>query len=210
MSKHSYHHLAHPPKPGAPLIFAFHGTGGDEAQFFSFARRIDPSAGIVAPKGDVDENGAARFFKRKGEGLYDMEDLPKRVGAMAALISAHANDHPTSPIYGFGYSNGANILSSVIMAWPELFDRAGLMHPMIPWAPEPVDGLQGREVFLTAGRNDPICPWSVTERLITWFDAQGAQVETLVHDGGHEIALDEYRAVTEFLKRPAKVKGDAT
>ncbi len=210
MSKDSYQHLAHPPETGAPLIFAFHGTGGDASQFFSFARRIDPAAGVVSPTGDVDENGAARFFKRSGEGVYDMKDLPQRVETMSRFIKVHAADHPSSPVYGFGYSNGANILSFVIMAQAGLFDRVALMHPLIPWSPGPVDGLQGLKVLLTAGRADPICPWPLTERLITWFDAQGAIVETLLHNGGHEIALDEYRAVTDFLKRPHRERGDAT
>ena len=42
-----------------------------------------------------------------------------------------------SRVIGLGYSNGANILASVIFARPELFDDAVLMHPLIPWTPEP-------------------------------------------------------------------------
>ena len=37
---------------------------------------------------------------------------------------------------GLGYSNGANILASVLFAEPELFDAAVLMHPLIPFEPE--------------------------------------------------------------------------
>ena len=37
----------------APLVFAFHGTGGDERQLVPLARRLVPGATVVAPRGDV-------------------------------------------------------------------------------------------------------------------------------------------------------------
>jgi phospholipase/carboxylesterase len=40
----------------------------------------------------------------------------------------------------------------------ELFDRAVLMHSLIPCKPQPNAWLQGRNVLVTAGWRDPICP----------------------------------------------------
>lgn len=195
---HAYHARTRAPEPGAPLIFAFHGTGGDEHQFFDLLRQIHPRAGIVSPRGDVSEHGAARFFRRTGEGVYDMEDLALRTDRMADFIAAQAAAHPDAPVYGIGYSNGANILASVIMARPDLFARAGLLHPLIPWDPAPVD-LSGLRVLISAGRRDPICPWPLTERLTGWFDAQGAEVTAEAHDGGHEIRPSELAALAALL-----------
>ena len=135
----SYHARTRAPEPGAPLVFAFHGTGGDEHQFFDLVRQIHPGAGIVSPRGDVSEGGAARYFRRTGEGVYDMEDLAGRTARMAAFVAGHKAAHPGVPVYGFGYSNGANILASVVMARSDLFDRVGLLHPLIPWQPAPAD-----------------------------------------------------------------------
>lgn len=194
----NYHTRSRAPDPGAPLIFAFHGTGGDENQFFELVRQIHPGAGIVSPRGDVSEGGAARFFRRTGEGVYDMDDLALRTERMAAFIAAHKAANPDAPVYGFGYSNGANILASVVMAHPELFDRIGLLHPLIPWEPAPVD-LAGRRVLFTAGRRDPICPWPLSDRLLRWFEAQGAEVRVEVHDGGHEIRHGEITALADLL-----------
>ena len=194
----SYHARTRAPDPGAPLIFAFHGTGGDETQFFELVRQIHPGAGIVSPRGDVSEGGAARFFRRTGEGVYDMEDLAERTARMAAFIAAHKAANPGVPLYGFGYSNGANILASVVIAQPDLFDRIGLLHPLIPWQPAPVD-LGGRRVLVTAGRRDPICPWPLTEGLLAWLVDSGADVRTEIHDGGHEIRHGEIAALAELL-----------
>lgn len=196
----AYHALTKAPDAGAPLIFVFHGTGGDETQFFDLAQQILPSAGVVSPRGDVSELGAARFFRRTGEGVYDMDDLAQRTNAMAAFVADHKARHPETPIYGFGYSNGANILASVAMAYPELFDRIGLLHPLIPWEPEAVPALAGKRVLITAGQRDPICPWPLSQRLIDWFTAQGAEVATKIHDGGHELRREEIAALTGLLQ----------
>ena len=194
----SYHARMRAPDAGAPLIFAFHGTGGDENQFFDLVRQITPGAGIVSPRGDVSEGGAARFFRRTGEGVYDMADLARRTDRMAGFVAAQKAAHPGVPVYGFGYSNGANILASVVMAAPQLFDRVGLLHPLVPWQPAPVD-LTGRGVLVSAGRRDPICPWPQSERLLRWFADQGAEVTSAVHDGGHEIRQAELVALAGLL-----------
>ena len=200
MSLDSYHALTRAPQPGAPLIFAFHGTGGDEHQFFGLAGQLVPGAGVISPRGDVSEHGAARFFRRTGEGVYDMPDLAARTARMAAFVAAHRAAHPGVPVFGFGYSNGANILASVAMAHPALFDRIGLLHPLIPWAPAPQPGLAGRQVLITAGRRDPICPWPLSDALIGWFSAQGAEVTTEVHDGGHDLRQPEIAALAALFR----------
>ena len=196
-----YHHLSRPGAEGAPLVFAFHGTGGDEHQFSGLIGQILPGAGLVAPRGDVSEHGASRFFRRRAEGVYDMEDLRARTRRMTGFLRAHVQANPGRPVFAMGYSNGANILASVMFEAPDLFDRAVLMHPLIPWTPAPQPGLAGRQVLLTAGRRDPICPLPQTEALADWLRAQGARLDLALHDGGHEITHPELEAVAGFLRR---------
>lgn len=200
MALSNYHHFSKPPAPGAPLVFAFHGTGGDEHQFTAMIGQILPEAGIVAPRGDVSEHGANRFFRRKAEGVYDMEDLAVRSTRMTGFIRAHREANAGAPVYALGYSNGANILASVLFGAPELLDRVVLMHPLIPWQPEPNPGLGAVRVLVTAGRRDPICPLPMTQSLVAWLEGQGAEVELAMHDGGHEIRPEEFAAVSRFLK----------
>ena len=199
MVAETYHALTRSPDPGAPLIFAFHGTGGDETQFFDLAGQLVPGAGVVSPRGDVSESGAARFFRRTGEGVYDMDDLARRTDVMAGYVAELMEQHMDSPVYGFGYSNGANILASVSMAHPDLFDRVGLLHPLIPWTPAPTPALADKRVLITAGRRDPICPWPMSAALIAWYEAQRARVATEVHDGGHELRQQELLALQALM-----------
>lgn len=184
----------------APLFLTFHGTGGDESQFHRFAEQLLPGAHVTSPRGDVSEYGALRYFKRTGEGVYDMDDLAARTDAMAAFIAAEKQESGADEVIGLGYSNGANILASVALKQPALVDKLVLMHPLIPWQPEPQPGLAGRKVLITAGERDPICPAPLTQALADYLQAQGADVTTHWHSGGHEISESEINAVATFLK----------
>ncbi len=199
MATTHYHAMSVEPDIGRPLVFAFHGTGGDEHQFFGLSRQLVPGGGVVSPRGDVSEMGAARFFRRTGEGVYDMEDLAARTIKMVEYVEAHKSLHPNVPIFGFGYSNGANILASVLMARPDLFDKSALLHPLITWDPGQVSGLVGKRILVTAGKHDPITPWKLTTRLIDWLENQKAQVTLETHEGGHELRQSEIQALAEFL-----------
>lgn len=184
--------------PEAPLIFLFHGTGGDENQFFDLAGELLPGAARVAPRGDVSEQGALRYFRRTGEGVYDMADLATRTKAMAAFVREQVAAAQPSRVLGLGYSNGANILASVQFAAPELFDATMLMHPLIPFAPPAAD-FAGKRVLLTAGRRDPIAPAAATQALADYFAANGAEARVAWHEGGHEIRREELLALQAFL-----------
>lgn len=199
MATDNYRHYAKPAIAGAPLVFAFHGTGGDEHQFTGLIEQILPEAGIVSPRGDVSEHGANRFFRRKAEGLYDMADLVKRTTRMTAFLKAHKDANSDRPIYALGYSNGANILASVLFGAPEPFDKVVLMHPLIPWTPRPQPGLADKQVLLTAGRRDPICPLPHTQALIAYFEQQRATIDITLTDGGHDVDRTEIARISKFL-----------
>lgn len=186
----------HSTQSDAPLLIVFHGTGGDEGQLFGLGRELMPHARVVAPRGDVSENGALRYFRRTGEGVYDMADLATRTEQMAQFINALT---ASGPVYGLGYSNGANILASVMLSHPDIFSAAALMHPLIPWTPADVPQLADRRVLITAGRHDPIAPAHATQQLADYFARQGAQVETVWHGGGHEVGSDEIAALQSFF-----------
>ena len=185
--------------PGAPLVATFHGTGGTEDQFHDLARKLVPGAHVVSPRGDVSEGGALRYFRRTGEGVYDMADLGRAVAKMAAFLAAERDETGAARVIGLGYSNGANILAATAFAHPGLVDELILLHPLIPFEPAPQLGLLGRRVLITAGERDPICPAPLTRRLATWLRDQGADVTESWHPGGHEIGQNELGAVQSFL-----------
>jgi phospholipase/carboxylesterase len=184
---------------GAPLFLTFHGTGGNEGQFHGFAGQLKLGAHVCSPRGDVSEHGALRYFRRTGEGVYDMDDLATRTAAMAGFIRSEKQATGAADTIGLGYSNGANILAAVALEQPYLVDTLVLMHPLIPWSPKPQPGLKGRRILITAGERDPICPAPLTQALVDYLEVQGADVTVHWHPGGHEIAQSEVDAIAQFI-----------
>ncbi len=182
-------------------MFTFHGTGGDEHQFLDLAANLFPQANIISPRGDVSEYGAARFFRRIGEGVYDMADLAKRTHAMTGFVSAHQARTGAKRVIGLGYSNGANILASMLFQTDQLFTDAILMHPLIPFAPPANAGLAGTHVLITAGTMDPICPAPQTQSLAAYLTAQKAEVTLAWQNSGHEIRPAEIKAIDDWLHK---------
>lgn len=185
--------------PEAPLFFTFHGTGGNETQFHGLASQLVPNARVISPRGDVMEGHMARYFRRTGEGVYDMADLAQRTDAMANFMAEEKARTNTTRTLGLGYSNGANILAAVALKQPDIVNDVILMHPLIPWDPDPQPGLNSKRILITAGKRDPICPPNLTQSLADYLTDQGAEVTLHWHEGGHEIAQSELGAIQSFL-----------
>ena len=193
--------------PGAPLIFTLHGTGGDQNQFHALVGQMVPGAGVISARGDVSEHGAARFFRRRAEGVYDMDDLAARTENLAAFMRDRIARVKPGRVMAFGYSNGANILGSVLIRHPDIVDDAAMLHPLIPWLPQPQPGLAGRRVLVTAGLNDPICPPDLTRQWNGWLAAQGADLSEIWTRGGHGIEQQEILALRDFLTSATSKEG---
>ena len=186
---------------GTPLLFVLHGTGGNENDLVGLGREIVPGAHLISPRGDVSENGAPRFFRRLGMGQYDMADLRRATEKLSAFIAEHRARLQPSWVGALGYSNGANVLASVLFAHPGVLDRAVLMHPLIPFVPPPQVRLANKPVLITAGRRDVIAPFAGTEQLAAYFGAQGAMVSLVAHSGGHELRPEEIAAARDLLRQ---------
>jgi len=146
----------------------------------------------------VSENGMARFFRRLAEGIFDQEDLRRQTADLAAFVDSASSQYGFDPrkVVAVGYSNGANIAASLLLAGFETLTGAVLLHPMVPFEPERVPDLTEVAVFVTAGHQDPMVPESLTLRLTDLLTAGGATVETHWQPGGHHLTrteLDEAR-----------------
>lgn len=185
-------------------LLLLHGTGGDEESFDRFgammAEGAVEGAGRLSLRGDVSEGGAARFFRRRAEGVYDMADLSRATEKLNGFLGAAEAAYGLAPsaLTGVGFSNGANMLATLAFAHPERVRRLVLLRPLIPFEP-PEGDLCGVSVLIAAGRRDPIAPVEESERLAAAFEARGADAALLWNDGGHMLAPEEAPAIRAFL-----------
>jgi phospholipase/carboxylesterase len=182
-------------------LIALHGTGGNENDLIGIGQAIAPGAAILSPRGNVSENGAARFFTRLAEGVFDPKEVRSRAKEMARFIRAAMAKYglDATRVYALGYSNGANIASTVMFIEPDLLQGAILFRPMLVFEPEERSDLSGSSVFISAGRMDPIVPVSSVERLVELFEASRAEVTLKWQPAGHSLTSSEVREAAGWL-----------
>lgn len=180
-------------------IIALHGTGGDETDLLPLAARIAPGASVLSPRGRVLEHGAARFFRRHAEGVFDYEDVRVRAMELISFIrrSAERYGFEKTSLFALGYSNGANIASAMMLLDPDLFAGGILLRPMIPLDPFPEVDLRGMSILLSAGTLDQIVPAEQVRLLERALTERGATVDLTWQDTDHSLTaveIDQARA----------------
>ena len=188
-------------KTSAETLVVLHGTGGDENDLVGIGQAIAPGAAILSPRGNVLENGAPRFFKQLAEGVFDPKEVRSRGEELAQFIRAAISRYALNPqrIFALGYSNGANIASTVMFIEPGLLQGAILFRPMLVFEPDERPDLSGAGVFISAGRMDPIVPTTSVERLVELFEGSRAEVTLKWQLAGHNLLPSEVREGAEWL-----------
>jgi phospholipase/carboxylesterase len=92
-----------------PPLLLLHGTGGNENDLLPLGLQLSPGAALLSPRGKVSENGMPRFFKRRAEGVFDVEDLKARTDELAEFVAAARKSYSLAQPIAVGFSNGANI-----------------------------------------------------------------------------------------------------
>jgi phospholipase/carboxylesterase len=189
-------------KISSTTFLLLHGTGGNEEDLISLAYELDQSAAILSPRGKVLENGVApRFFRRLTEGVFDVEDLKFRTNELANFVKNASNTYgfDMDHLIAVGYSNGANIASSMLLLRPEVLSAAILFRAMVPLLPQVLPDLTNKHIFMSSGLHDPIIPKQETERLIGLFKKAGAKVSLHWQNSGHELRMNEINTAREWL-----------
>ena len=193
-------------KISSTTFLLLHGTGGNEEDLISLAYELDQSAAILSPRGKVLENGVApRFFRRLTEGVFDVEDLKFRTNELANFVKNASNTYgfDMDHLIAVGYSNGANIASSMLLLCPEVLSTAILFRAMVPLLPQVLPDLTNKHIFMSSGLHDPIIPKQETERLIGLFKKAGAKVSLHWQNSGHELRINEINTAREWLSNLA-------
>ena len=183
-------------------VLLLHGTGGDENDLIQLGQMLAPDAGLLSPRGTVSENGNARFFRRLAEGVFDIEDLHARTKDLVAFIGAAAAHYgfDAAQVIAAGFSNGANIATSVLLSAPDALAGAILFRPMVPFIPDSPVSLAGKRVFIGAGETDAIVPKTHPDRLAELLTVLGATVTLKWQPTGHTLTRPDVSAAYEWLE----------
>jgi phospholipase/carboxylesterase len=189
------------PGTSGRTLLLLHGTGGTEHDLIPLGRELDPTAALLSPRGKVLENGMPRFFRRLAEGVFDLEDLEKRTHELADFVEAAANHYGLAPdkIIAVGYSNGANIASSLCLRRPGLLRAAVLFRAMVPFTPEKLPDLSSLSVLIAEGNQDPIVSTAEAERLAAIFRQARANITLHFTNAGHGLVQADVETAKSWI-----------
>lgn len=179
-----------------------HGTGGDENDLIPIAKMLDiTNASILSPRGKVLENGMPRFFRRLAEGVFDIEDLKFRTNELADFVqnASKLYSFDLRRVLAIGFSNGANIATSMLLLRPEVLSGSILFRPMVPFLPDTLPNLSGKYTLISAGLHDPIVQSYQTEELFNLLKKAGANVSIQWQNSRHELTQRDIKAAREWM-----------
>ncbi len=191
-------HVWLPHDGAARTVVALHGTGGDEMDLVPLVRGLYPDANILGIKGNVNEGGAARFFRRYAEGLFDEADIRARAADLGVFWDAAVAEYGIAPetAVWLGYSNGANMIGALLLL-DDVVSEAVLLRAQNLFA-APVDGGEAKvkaKVRLVSGEYDPIVPVAEAAKLRDALLARGHDVDQLMLPTGHQLGRYDLEAL---------------
>ncbi len=183
------------------ILVLLHGTGGNEEDLIFLGKEIEPNASILSPRGKVLENGMPRFFRRLAEGVFDIEDLKFRTLELADFIQKCSLHYKfdLNQIIAVGFSNGANIATSILLLRHNILQGAILFRAMIPLVPNPLPDLSTKKILLSAGVNDPIVSRTETENLFRLFQKTNANIMLKWQQSSHNLIQEDILVARKWI-----------
>ena len=187
--------------PLAPTLLLLHGTGGDENDLLPLGRALAPGCSLLSVRGNVRENGQARFFRRLSEGVFDLEDLAQRTAELTDFLRTAASIYKfeLNRLLAVGFSNGANMAANLLLTSPDVLAGGILIRAMLPFAPANVPNLAGKSILLLNGQFDPVVPPAQPKELAAIFQSAGAEATLHWQPAGHNLAPADVAIATKWL-----------
>jgi phospholipase/carboxylesterase len=183
-----------------PLLL-LHGTGADENDLLPLGAQLSPGAALLSPRGTVLENGMPRFFRRVGEGVFDLEDLKARTAELAVFVAKARTAYGLAAPIALGFSNGANIAWSLLLSDPQSLAGAILMRAMLPFDPETIPRLDRKPILMLSGAADPIISAEQRDKLAKLLKAAGADLQFELLPAGHRLIRQDISIASEWLAK---------
>jgi phospholipase/carboxylesterase len=155
---------------------------------------------MLSVRGAVQENGMNRFFHRLAEGVLDEADLTARTHELAEFLLAAEQAYRVQRWLAVGFSNGANIATSLLLHHPDRLAGVVAIAGMPPYRDLPGRLPTGeRRALVVNGTSDTLVSEEMTSALVAQLAAVGATVEVLGHPGGHDVPADLLPAIAAYV-----------
>ena len=200
------HRFYTPPDPDGSVFVLLHGSGGNETTLMPLLNKVAPRATLLGVRGRATEEGFPRWYKRITPFSFDQDDIKNEAEAFAAFIEGAVKSYGLDPkkVVYVGYSNGANLLNSLLYLHPNLVHKAVLLRSMPVLTAYPHADLKGTDLLVISGKMDAYGKYAseLEERLKT----SGATVDSDVIPGGHDLGDADVPIIQKWLLQENKVQ----
>lgn len=183
-------------------LLLLHGTGADEHDLLSLGKALDPSANLLSPRGLVVESSMSRFFLRYPDGRFDEAGIVLAVDELADFIAVAAEEYgfDAKKVFAVGFSNGANAAGALLLLHPESIAGIAAFGTTKSFLESrSVANLAGKKVWIANGATDEYSPADRTADMVSEFKSLGAEVQLMMHPGGHEIVMKHIQQIHRNL-----------
>jgi phospholipase/carboxylesterase len=190
--------------PKAYTLLLLHGTGGDENDLIPLSEVFGKNINILSVRGNVQENGMPRFFRRLAIGVFDEKDVEFRTHELVHFIRETAVELQINPekIIALGFSNGANIAGATLMLYPDLLTGAMLLRPMKPLsAVQAFNTPKQTPVFISSGATDPTIRAENTLKYAELLKTNGFDVTHHTIPAGHHLTQKDVILAVEWFNK---------
>ena len=187
----------------AYTLLLLHGTGGDETDLLPIGKQFGNNLNVLSLRGNVNENGMPRFFKRLGMGIFDEKDLEFRTREMVSFIDQLSvkEGFDKNKIIALGFSNGANIAGSTLVLYPDFLAGAVLFRPMQPF--KNIGAFKNNAntpVLMTNGSADGTIRKEDTAEYVLQLQQAGFNVSNYTLPTGHGLIQEDLKLALNWYK----------
>ncbi|KQV32126.1 glyoxalase [Rhizobium sp. Root1203] len=193
------HRFYTPPDPDGSVLVLLHGSGGNETTLMPLLHQVSPRATLLGVRGRATEEGIPRWYKRITPFSFDQQDIKSEAEAFAAFIDGAVKSYGLDPkkLVYVGYSNGANLLNSLLYLHPNLVHKAVLLRSMPVLSNFPHADLKGTDLLVISGKTDAYGKYA--SDLEARLKSSGATVDSTVIPSGHDLGDADVPVIRKWL-----------
>lgn len=202
-------HVWHPSSnvAQAQTLLLLPGTGADEYDLLSLGRALNPDANLLSVRGLVEVDGMTRFFIRFEDGSFDEPGIIKNSDELADFLAVAQRSYcfDANRVIAVGFSNGANAAGALLLTHPDSIAAVAAFGTTKSFLSSEsalggrLPNLAGKQVWIANGAADGYSPADRTRAMVDEFESLGAEVELMVHPGGHTIVMNHVEHIAQAL-----------
>lgn len=195
------------PRDGAPVAILLHGRGSHEGDLQGLRSHLPEGTIVVTPRAPFP--GAAwgygpgwAWYRYVERDRVVPDTLDRSLDELDALVEGLPDLVEVSPgaIFLGGFSQGGTTSLAWALSRPGQVAGAVCLSGFLVEHPRvPVEQAAGLPVFWGHGRRDPNIPYDLAVKGRNSLTQAGADLTTADHSGGHHLAPDEVRALSDWM-----------